>query len=66
MVTESVKALTANEITELCHRHTLYDWAAQSGLKPLPVTSAKGVYFYTPDGRRFLDFNSQLMCVNAG
>ncbi|HUE66609.1 MAG TPA: aminotransferase class III-fold pyridoxal phosphate-dependent enzyme, partial [Candidatus Acidoferrum sp.] len=66
MVLEAVRSLSADEITELCHRHTLYDWAAQSGLKPLPVTSAKGVYFYTADGRRYLDFNSQLMCVNAG
>ena len=66
MVTEAVKALSAAEITELCLRHTLYDWTAQSALKPLPVTSAKGVYFHTADGRRFIDFNSQLMCVNAG
>jgi len=66
VVVEAVRSLSANEITELCRRHTLYDWAAQSGLNPLPVTSAKGVYFYTADGRRFLDFNSQLMCVNAG
>ena len=66
MVLEAVRSLSADEITELCHRHTLYDWAAQSGLKPLPVTSAKGVYFYAADGRRYLDFNSQLMCVNAG
>jgi taurine--2-oxoglutarate transaminase len=66
MVTEAVKALSAEEITELCLRHTLYDWSAQSGLKPMAVTSAKGVYFHTADGRRFLDFNSQLMCVNAG
>ncbi|HSS62150.1 MAG TPA: aminotransferase class III-fold pyridoxal phosphate-dependent enzyme [Candidatus Limnocylindrales bacterium] len=66
MVMEAVKALSANEITELCARHTLYDWSAQSTLKPLPVASAKGVHFHTTDGRRFLDFNSQLMCVNAG
>ena len=66
MVTEAVKALSAQEITELCLRHTLYDWSSQVGLKPLPVTSAKGVYFHTADGRRFIDFNSQLMCVNAG
>jgi taurine--2-oxoglutarate transaminase len=66
VVTEAVKALSAEEITELCLRHTLYDWSAQSGLQPLPVTSAKGVYFTTADGRRFIDFNSQLMCVNAG
>jgi len=66
VVTEAVKALSAEEITRLCLQHTLYDWSAQAGLKPLPVTSAKGVYFHTADGRRFIDFNSQLMCVNAG
>src|SRR5437763_1050831 len=66
MVMEAVKALSAEEITELCLRHTLYDWSAQAGLKPLPVASAQGVYFQTADGRRFIDFNSQLMCVNAG
>src|SRR2546429_9428845 len=66
MVLEAVKAPSAEEITELCLRHTLYDWTAQAGLKPLPVVSAKGVHFDTADGRRFIDFNSQLMCVNAG
>ena len=63
---EAVKALSAEEITELCVRHTLYDWSAQAGLKPMAVASAKGVHFQTTDGRRFIDFNSQLMCVNAG
>ncbi|TMF26553.1 MAG: aminotransferase class III-fold pyridoxal phosphate-dependent enzyme, partial [Chloroflexi bacterium] len=63
---EAIKALSAEEITELCLRHTLYDWSAQASLMPLPVTSAKGVHFHTADGRRFLDFNSQLMSVNAG
>ena len=66
MATEVVKALSAEEITELCLRHTLYDWSAQAALKPLVVTNAKGVYFHTADGRRFIDFNSQLMSVNAG
>src|SRR5690242_14466228 len=63
---EAVKALTAEEITELCLRHTLYDWSVQAGLHRRPVVDAKGVYFHTADGRRFIDFNSQLMCVNAG
>ena len=66
MVTEAVKALSAEEISELCTRHTLYDWSAQAGLKPMAVASAKGVHFTTVDGRRFIDFNSQLMSVNAG
>src|SRR5260370_15806040 len=66
MATETVKALSAEEITNLCLRHTLYDWSAQAGLKPMAVASAKGVYFHTVDGRRFIDFNSQLMCMSAG
>jgi taurine---2-oxoglutarate transaminase len=66
VVTEAVKALSAEEISELCVRHTLYDWSAQANLKPMAVASAKGVRFTTVDGRRFIDFNSQLMSVNAG
>jgi taurine--2-oxoglutarate transaminase len=66
MATETVKAMNAEEISALCVRHTLYDWAAQAALKPLAVAGGKGVYFNTVDGRRFIDFNSQLMCINAG
>jgi taurine--2-oxoglutarate transaminase len=33
---------------------------------PIPVARAKGVWFWTPEGRKYLDFNSQLMCVNIG
>ena len=35
-------------------------------MDPLPVARSKGVYFWTPEGKRYLDFNSQLMCVNIG
>src|SRR4029077_83811 len=66
MAPETVKSLSAEEITDLCLRHTLYDWSAQAGLKPMAIETANGVYFHTVDGRRFIDFNSQLMCVNAG
>ncbi|MGH7902709.1 MAG: aminotransferase class III-fold pyridoxal phosphate-dependent enzyme [Candidatus Dormibacteraceae bacterium] len=61
-----VRTLSAEEVVELCRRHTLYDWTAQSAVQPLAVERAQGVHFSTVDGRRFLDFNSQLMCVNAG
>ena len=40
--------------------------ALQPDVDPLAVVRAKGVWFWTADGRRFLDFNSQLMCVNIG
>ncbi|HEX6843939.1 MAG TPA: aminotransferase class III-fold pyridoxal phosphate-dependent enzyme, partial [Actinomycetota bacterium] len=58
--------LTADEVVELSKRYTLYDWSAQSKILPMPVDRAEGVYFYTTDGTRYLDFNSQLMGVNIG
>jgi taurine---2-oxoglutarate transaminase len=58
--------MTAQDMIALTKRHTLFEWSAQNAVDPIPVGSAKGCYFYTPDGRRFLDFNSQLMCVNIG
>lgn len=60
------RQLTAEEIVEWSRRYTIFDWAAQEKVSPIPVTAAKGVYFYGPDGERFLDFNSQLMSVNIG
>jgi taurine--2-oxoglutarate transaminase len=59
-------ALSAAEIVTLCKRHSLYEWSAQAGVNPIPVARAKGVYFWEPDGKRYIDFNSQLMCVNIG
>jgi len=51
---------------DLCKKHTVYTWAKGDGLEPLPIERAEGVYMYTPDGQKILDFNSQLMCVNVG
>jgi taurine--2-oxoglutarate transaminase len=58
--------LTGKEIVDLCKKHTLYEWSAQSKIDPIPVASARGIYFYTPEGKRYIDFNSQLMSVNIG
>jgi taurine--2-oxoglutarate transaminase len=62
----SPSTLTGEEIVALCRRHTIYEWSAQAKVDPLPVARAEGVYFWTPEGKRFLDFNSQLMCSNIG
>ena len=62
----TAETLTGDEIVELCRRHTLFEWSAQAAVDPIPVATAKGIYFYTPEGKRYIDFNSQLMCVNIG
>jgi taurine--2-oxoglutarate transaminase len=58
--------MTGEEIVALTKKHTLFEWSAQSKVDPIPMARSKGVYFWTPEGKRYLDFNSQLMCVNVG
>ena len=66
--TESMPRLVMSgpEMVALCKRHTMYEWSVQSKIDPIPVAKADGVYFWTPEGKRYLDFNSQLMCSNIG
>src|ERR1700704_3684516 len=65
-MTTLAEPMTGEEIVDLCRRHTLFEWSAQSAVDPIPVARAKGIYFWTPEEKRFIDFNSQLMCVNIG
>jgi taurine--2-oxoglutarate transaminase len=58
--------VTGDEIVTLCKKHTIFEWSAQDAVDPIPVARAQGVYFWTPEGKRYIDFNSQLMCVNIG
>ncbi len=66
MDTPMTGTMSGAEMVALSRRHTLYEWSAQDLVDPIPVARAKGAYFYTPEGKRYLDFNSQLMCVNIG
>jgi taurine--2-oxoglutarate transaminase len=58
--------MKTQEIVDLCKRHTLFSWSAQAGLDPIAIARGEGIYFFDPDGKRYIDFNSQLMCVNVG
>lgn len=58
--------MTGEEMVALTRKHTLFEWSAQSQVNPIPVAKASGIYFWTPEGKRFIDFNSQLMSVNIG
>jgi taurine--2-oxoglutarate transaminase len=58
--------MTAEEIVRLSRKHTFFSWSAQGAIDPIAIDHAQGVYLYTPDGTRILDFNSQLMSVNIG
>src|SRR6266699_2784243 len=65
-MTVTTETMTVQQIVDLCRRHTIFEWSAQAAVEPIPVARAKGIYFWTPEGKRFIDFNSQLMCLNIG
>ena len=47
--------------------HTFGTWNWQKNWQqPMLVKDAEGVYFYDSNGKRYLDFSSQLMCSNLG
>lgn len=58
--------MNADEMVELCKKHSMYTWSANNNVTPIPVERAEGIFMYEPSGKRHYDFNSQLMSVNIG
>jgi taurine--2-oxoglutarate transaminase len=58
--------MTGEEIVKQTRQYTLFSWSVQSTVDPIPVVAAKGVYFWDADGKRYLDFSSQLVNLNVG
>jgi taurine--2-oxoglutarate transaminase len=54
------------DLVERNRAYTLSSWTAQNAWKPLSMTRAEGVYFWDADGKRYLDWSSQLVSVNIG
>src|SRR5258708_26949803 len=65
-ITTAPGAMTSEEIVALSREHSFFSWSAQGSTDPIAIDHAEGVYLYTPEGQRILDFNSQLMSVNIG
>jgi taurine--2-oxoglutarate transaminase len=63
---ETTEAMTAEEIVALTKRHTIFSWSAQGSVNPIPMVRGEGIYFWDANGKRYMDMNSQLMCVNIG
>ncbi|MHC1741273.1 MAG: aminotransferase class III-fold pyridoxal phosphate-dependent enzyme [Anaerolineaceae bacterium] len=58
--------LSDSEILPLSLKHNFWTWSAQAHVSPIAIKKAKGVYFWDVEGKRYLDFNSMVMCVNIG
>jgi taurine---2-oxoglutarate transaminase len=46
--------------------HVFHSWSAQGQISPMPVAGGQGVEFWDYEGKRYLDFSSQLIYTNLG
>src|ERR671916_656398 len=66
MAIVETNAELGKQIVEDAKRHVLYSWSVQDAISPIPVAGAEGRHFWDYDGRRYLDFASQLVNVSIG
>ncbi|MGN6606693.1 MAG: aspartate aminotransferase family protein [Jatrophihabitans sp.] len=66
--TNPLAGIPADEasVRKLDRAHVFHSWSAQALIDPLPIASAQGSYFTDYEGKRYLDFSSQLVNVNIG
>ena len=57
---------SSQEIVQMNREFTFFSWSVQGQTNPIPVEKAEGIYFWDMDGKRYIDFSSQLMNTNIG
>ncbi|HEX3437441.1 MAG TPA: aminotransferase class III-fold pyridoxal phosphate-dependent enzyme [Pseudacidobacterium sp.] len=57
---------TIPDISQLTKQYNYGTWRFQKGWTPLHIVDAEGCYIIDAAGKKYLDFSSQLMCVNLG
>jgi taurine---2-oxoglutarate transaminase len=54
------------QIVRDAKEYVLYSWSVQDAIAPIAVAGAEGRHFWDYDGKRYLDFASQLVNVSIG
>src|SRR5260370_32236731 len=54
------------KIVDDAKRYVLHSWSVQDAINPIAVAGGEGRYFWDYDGKRYLDFASQLVNLSLG
>ena len=65
-LTTETAPLTTEEVVAATKQLNYGTWRFQRNWNPMHIVDAEGCYFIDAAGKRYLDFSSQLMCVNLG
>src|SRR6476659_11277404 len=66
MATIETNPQLGQHVVEDAKRYVLHSWSVQNAVAPIAVAGAEGRYFWDYDGKRYLDFASQLVNVSIG
>ena len=66
MATIETNPQLGEQVREDAKQYVLHSWSVQDAVNPIPVAGAEGRYFWDYDGKRYLDFASQLVNVSIG
>jgi taurine---2-oxoglutarate transaminase len=66
MATTEANTEVGRQVVEDAKRYVLHSWSVQDAVAPIPVAGGEGRYFWDYDGKRYLDFASQLVNVSIG
>src|SRR5690349_15123671 len=66
MATTEANTEVGRQVVEDAKRYVLHSWSVQDAVNPIPVAGGEGRYFWDYDGRRYLDFASQLVNLSLG
>ena len=64
-ITEAMKD-EGQRAYELDRKHVFHSWSAQDALDPLTVVKTEGSFVWDADGKRYIDFSSQMVNTNIG
>jgi taurine--2-oxoglutarate transaminase len=65
-LTETTAKLTSAEVVQITKDTNYGTWRFQKGWSPMHIVDAEGCTITDANGKKYLDFSSQLMCMNLG
>jgi taurine--2-oxoglutarate transaminase len=65
-LTQPDAKLTSAEVVQITRETNYGTWRYQKGWTPLHIVDAEGCTITDGNGKKYLDFSSQLMCMNLG
>src|SRR6266516_3371149 len=61
MATLETNTELGRQVVADAKQYVLHSWSVQNAVDPIPVAGGEGRYFWDYDGKRYLDFASQLV-----